>query len=103
MGDGSVDRYLSSEEGEVDLEWGVPHRGPRWAETVGKRAGKAQKCIFPKCCAALGQRLQLSGPPLSWQNRTDYCSTSTWGRGGPPALEHQRASQRLLVTGDSAG
>lgn len=55
MGDGSVDRYLSGEEGEVALEWGVPHRGPPWAETVGKRAGKAQKCIFPKCCAALGQ------------------------------------------------
>lgn len=61
MSDGSVDRYLLGEEREVALEWGVPHRGPPWAETVGKRAGRLRNAFSPNAvplwgndCSSLG-------------------------------------------------
>lgn len=76
---------------------------PLGRDRAGKKAEEAQKLIFPECCVTLGKSLQLSGPPFSWQSRTDYCPASTSGRGQPPDLEHQRVSRRLPMTGDGPG
>lgn len=52
MSDGSMDRCLLSEEEEVALEWGVPHRGLRLGRHSGEEGREDLEMHFPQrlCC-----------------------------------------------------